>query len=115
MKRSPKNKKPRREYRREPVEEVEWKPVTSLGKRVKNDEITDINQIFDQGLLILEPEIVDNLLESQKFTKFYEKIGFQKFLCTHCVHFLLFFEKSIFFHFFARNSKNAREIFFCVQ
>jgi small subunit ribosomal protein S5 len=41
---------------------VEWKPVTKLGKIVKAGEITDIAQIFDQGLSILESEIVDHLL-----------------------------------------------------
>ena len=40
----------------------EWNPKTSLGRRVKNGEITGINQILDSGLRILEPEIVDALL-----------------------------------------------------
>ena len=39
-----------------------WKPKTVLGKKVKNGEITDINQILDAGLRIMEPEIVDALL-----------------------------------------------------
>ena len=33
----------------------EWNPKTSLGRRVKNGEITGINQILDSGLRILEP------------------------------------------------------------
>ncbi len=39
-----------------------WKPKTSLGKKVKNGEITDIDEILDNGLKMLEPEIVDVLL-----------------------------------------------------
>ena len=39
-----------------------WKPRTEVGKRVLSGEITDIDQILDQGKLILEPEIVDLLL-----------------------------------------------------
>jgi small subunit ribosomal protein S5 len=40
----------------------EWKPKTELGRRVKNKEITDIDYILDNGLRIMEPEIVDLLL-----------------------------------------------------
>ncbi len=40
----------------------EWKPKTSLGIKVKNREITDIADILDGGMRILEPEIVDFLL-----------------------------------------------------
>lgn len=39
-----------------------WKPKTGIGIKVKNSEITDIDQILDKGLNILEPEIVDVLL-----------------------------------------------------
>ena len=39
-----------------------WVPKTELGWKVKNKEITDIDQILEQGLTILEPEIVDTLL-----------------------------------------------------
>lgn len=39
-----------------------WKPKTELGKKVKSGEITNIDQILDKGLKILEPEIVDMLL-----------------------------------------------------
>src|SRR3989338_5175664 len=41
-----------------------WNPKTGIGKKVKNDEITDIAEILDNGLKILEPEIVDALLSS---------------------------------------------------
>lgn len=40
----------------------EWTPKTELGRKVKNKEITDIDEILDKGLRILEPEIVDTLL-----------------------------------------------------
>jgi len=43
-----------------------WKPRTELGKKVKNGEITNINQILDKGLPILEPQIVDMLLPGLK-------------------------------------------------
>ncbi len=35
-----------------------WKPRTTLGKKVKNQE-TDLNEILDKGQKIMEPEIVD--------------------------------------------------------
>lgn len=40
----------------------EWKPVTALGRMIKEGKITDINDVFDQGYTILEPEIVNILL-----------------------------------------------------
>ncbi len=42
---------------------AEWKPKTEIGRKVKNGEITDIDQILSQGKKILEPEIVDALLD----------------------------------------------------
>ena len=39
-----------------------WKPKTELGKKVKNKEITNIDQILDAGIRILESEIVDTLM-----------------------------------------------------
>lgn len=39
-----------------------WKPKTGLGKKVKNKEITNIDEILDGGYRILEAEIVDSLL-----------------------------------------------------
>ena len=56
-----------------PVEETEikppvkidiaaWRPKTSLGLKVKNGEIKNIDEILENGLPILEPEIVDVLL-----------------------------------------------------
>ncbi len=39
-----------------------WKPKTDLGRKVKNKEIIDIDEILDKGYRILEPEIVDMLL-----------------------------------------------------
>ncbi|MFH1915900.1 MAG: 30S ribosomal protein S5 [Nanoarchaeota archaeon] len=41
---------------------TDWKPKTNLGKRVKNKEITDIDEILDRGGVILEDQIVDSLL-----------------------------------------------------
>ncbi|MBL7051635.1 MAG: 30S ribosomal protein S5 [Nanoarchaeota archaeon] len=64
------DKKPRRNQRnqrkdpgisRESVLE-NWKPKTEIGMKVKKGEITDINDILDQGIAILESEIVDALL-----------------------------------------------------
>src|SRR3989344_2873797 len=39
-----------------------WKPKTELGRKVKSLEITDIGQVLDNGMKILEPEIVDTLI-----------------------------------------------------
>ncbi|MEM4336741.1 MAG: 30S ribosomal protein S5 [Candidatus Woesearchaeota archaeon] len=43
-----------------------WKPKTDLGRKVKNGEITDIDQIINAGKKILEPEIVDILLPNME-------------------------------------------------
>ena len=51
-----------KEIKREGFDKEGWKPKTSLGKKVKNNEINDIGEILDKGLKILEPEIVDLLL-----------------------------------------------------
>jgi small subunit ribosomal protein S5 len=40
----------------------EWSPKTELGRKVKNGEITDINQIMDNGKRIKETQIIDILL-----------------------------------------------------
>jgi len=61
------NKKVEREQKKERREafsesEVHWKPVTNLGKMVKEGKITDIDDVFNNGLNILEPEIVNALL-----------------------------------------------------
>ncbi len=39
-----------------------WKAKTGLGKKVKDEEIKDIDEILDKGLKILESEIIDILL-----------------------------------------------------
>lgn len=39
-----------------------WEPKTELGQKVKDGQITDIDQILDKGLPIMELEIVDALL-----------------------------------------------------
>ncbi|MGM5484474.1 MAG: 30S ribosomal protein S5, partial [Nanobdellota archaeon] len=39
-----------------------WKAKTGIGQKVKTGEITDIDEILDNGNRILEPEIVDFLL-----------------------------------------------------
>lgn len=44
------------------MEDVEWTPKTKIGKKVKNQEITDIDDIIKSGHPILEPEIVDRLI-----------------------------------------------------
>lgn len=40
-----------------------WKPKTSLGKQVKSGEIKNIDEIIDKGKKILEPGIVDALIQ----------------------------------------------------
>lgn len=39
-----------------------WKPKTRLGKDVAEGKITDIAEVFNKGLKITEPEIIDVLL-----------------------------------------------------
>ncbi len=39
-----------------------WKPKTALGKKIKDGAIDDINAVLDNGLKIMEAEIVDALL-----------------------------------------------------
>ncbi len=39
-----------------------WQPITELGKKVKTGEITNIDEILENGYKILEAEIVDALL-----------------------------------------------------
>jgi len=54
-----------REYPKKQEKEfdkVAWKPKTGLGNKVKSGEVKDITEILDNGLKILEPEIVDALI-----------------------------------------------------
>ncbi|MCP4646724.1 MAG: 30S ribosomal protein S5 [bacterium] len=39
-----------------------WTPKTEMGRQVKNKEITTLEEIFNRGKPILEPEIIDALL-----------------------------------------------------
>jgi len=39
-----------------------WQPKTSIGKKCKAEEIKKIDEILDNGIRILEPEIVDLLI-----------------------------------------------------
>ena len=47
----------------EPVKN--WTPKTELGKKVQAGEIKDIDEILDNGITILEQEIVDSLLQTE--------------------------------------------------
>lgn len=55
-------RKTRRPRRREEAAPVEWIPKTELGKKVKAGEITDISEILDAGMPIMEVGIVDTLV-----------------------------------------------------
>lgn len=56
-------RRPRRDRSARAVFDKEsWQPLTQVGKQVKSGEITNINQILDAGLPILEDQIVDSLL-----------------------------------------------------
>jgi small subunit ribosomal protein S5 len=44
----------------------EWEPKTNLGSMVKEGQITNIDEIFDKGLPIMELEIVEKLLPDLK-------------------------------------------------
>jgi small subunit ribosomal protein S5 len=43
----------------------EWEPKTKLGREVKDNKITDIDEIIESGRKILEEQIVDKLLNLQ--------------------------------------------------
>ncbi|CAM6000295.1 unnamed protein product [Sphagnum balticum] len=58
------DKKPKRTERKK--EEVEWKPVTKLGRLVKAGLIEDIVDIFRFSIPIKEQEIVDNFIKDIK-------------------------------------------------
>ena len=47
----------------ETVSLEDWKPKTSLGMKVKNKEINDIDAILDAGDVILEEQITESLLQ----------------------------------------------------
>ena len=51
-----------RRKRRMEEKKPEWIPKTKLGKMVQNNEVTSMEQVYERGLPILEPEIVDKLL-----------------------------------------------------
>ncbi len=44
------------------TEEINWKPRTLLGKQVLAKEITDISEVLNKGIRILESEIVEVLI-----------------------------------------------------
>jgi small subunit ribosomal protein S5 len=45
-----------------PVDTEEWEPKTEIGRKVKEGEITTLEEIRKSGKPILEPEIIDILL-----------------------------------------------------
>ena len=49
-----------------PVDVSDWNPKTELGSKVKQREIINIDEILDNSLRILEPEIVDSLLDLEQ-------------------------------------------------
>jgi small subunit ribosomal protein S5 len=50
------------EAKKDGVDVTAWQPKTSIGKKVKAGEITDIDQILDKGQKVMEETIVDVLL-----------------------------------------------------
>ena len=59
-------KRKEREINEKALSLSDWIPKTELGKKVKNGEITSIEEIFAKNLPILEPEIVDSLVDLQE-------------------------------------------------
>src|SRR3989338_7186801 len=51
-----------KEIEKKQVDITSWKPKTTLGLKVKNKEITSIDQVLDNGMNILEYQIVDALM-----------------------------------------------------
>ncbi len=61
------NRRPRRTPQEEVALRLEsWKPITELGNKVQKGKITDIEEIFNLGQKIMEPEITDYLLPNLK-------------------------------------------------
>jgi len=60
------NRRPRKSPNEPVFDKEAWKPKTTIGKKVKSGEITKIDEILDNGLKILEPEIIDALLPNLK-------------------------------------------------
>lgn len=44
------------------IDKESWEPKTKVGEKVKNGEITTLEEILESGRRILEPEIIDVLL-----------------------------------------------------
>ena len=65
-KRKNNNRGPRKAPREPVFDKEAWNPKTTIGKKVKSGEIIKIDEILDNGLKILEPEIVDALLPNLK-------------------------------------------------
>ena len=54
-------KRPQRKFeKKDPLEG--WIPKTQLGKLVMKNEITSMEQVYDKGLAVLEPQIIDKLI-----------------------------------------------------
>ena len=65
--RTSQNRRPRRTPQEEAALRLgSWKPITELGNKVKKGEITDIEEVFNLGQKIMEPEITDTLLPNLK-------------------------------------------------
>ncbi|MCC7575077.1 30S ribosomal protein S5 [Candidatus Woesearchaeota archaeon] len=47
----------------EVIPPTEWTPKTELGKKVQTGQITSMDEILESGQAIMEPEIVDSLLQ----------------------------------------------------
>ncbi|MFH1771049.1 MAG: 30S ribosomal protein S5 [archaeon] len=45
------------------MEETQGNPKTSLAKQVQNKEIKDVDELLNQGRVILESEVIDGLIE----------------------------------------------------
>ncbi len=53
-------------YPRQQEHQVEWQPRTTLGKMVSEGKISTMDEIFENGMRIQEPEIVKHLLPEIK-------------------------------------------------
>jgi small subunit ribosomal protein S5 len=65
------SKKPKRKSMEQTASVIEadvsnWKPRTELGAKVKDKTITDIDEILDHSMRIMEPEIIDSLLKLEQ-------------------------------------------------
>ncbi|HKL23866.1 MAG TPA: 30S ribosomal protein S5 [Candidatus Nanoarchaeia archaeon] len=58
-------KESKRKAPQEQPTDESWEPITKLGREVKQGKVKNIDEILDKNRKILEPEVVDNLINAK--------------------------------------------------